>query len=593
MKILMAAHYFLPKHQAGAELYTYYLAKELSKNHYVHLFFAESDLSKKNYSVRTGEYNQIPFTEVINNLAYTSFSETYSNAHIDKVFTKVIDELKPDIIHMQHFLNLSINIIKIAKKRNIPVVFTLHEYCLMCPRYGQRLKENLEICYTVNLDNCAKCVNVQSKFSLAVSYLYNRTHVQESSFYNLADGFNNAKVTTQNKSYVAKTEWTIDGSTKGVISAHPTSTIAYKIRIPNNAYLEFFIVMPPGVYDMPGDGVHFKVNVDKLCIFSQYINPKTDHTQRKWIYNKIDLSAFGGKKVRLSLVTLPGPSGCTIHCAAGWGNPLIQSDLIPVASHSEKPAETYLNQLYDFFKNKQNVNAVKKRFNYILDCCMLADLLIAPSPFLLNEFIKFGIPKHKIIFSDNGMDTSLFQRVEKTFSERIRFSFIGTPAVHKGLHVLVEAFTMLQGDTAELNIYGDLNIFPAYIENLKGMVTTSNVNFVGRFDNSQVGEIFANTDVLVVPSVWFENSPLTIHEAFIAGIPIIASRLGGMADYVKHNVNGLLFEVGNATDLRDKIDLILDNPSILDKLRSGIPDVKTIQEDAQNMVQRYLDLIKK
>src|SRR3989304_3386974 len=125
MNILQVVHNFLPRHQAGTELYTCHLAKELSKRHKVHLFFAESDPECPQYTVRNGVYQGLPYTEVINNDVYSNFEETYNNPEMDEIFRKVLDEKTLDIVHFQHLYNLSTNFVPIAMERNIPVVFTL------------------------------------------------------------------------------------------------------------------------------------------------------------------------------------------------------------------------------------------------------------------------------------------------------------------------------------------------------------------------------------------------------------------------------------------------------------------------------------
>ena len=72
---------------------------------------------------------------------------------------------------------------------------------------------------------------------------------------------------------------------------------------------------------------------------------------------------------------------------------------------------------------------------------------------------------------------------------------------------------------------------------------------MGEFKHSRIAEIFSEIDVLVVPSVWYENSPLVIQEAFLAGTPVIASDIGGIPELVKDKENGLLFKANDDNDL--------------------------------------------
>ena len=79
-----------------------------------------------------------------------------------------------------------------------------------------------------------------------------------------------------------------------------------------------------------------------------------------------------------------------------------------------------------------------------------------------------------------------------------------------------------------------------------------NFLWFGQYDNKDIAGIFSVIDILVVPSIWHENSPSTIHAAFMARIPVITSNIGGMAELVQDGVNGLLFQVGDSKDLTKK-----------------------------------------
>ena len=92
--------------------------------------------------------------------------------------------------------------------------------------------------------------------------------------------------------------------------------------------------------------------------------------------------------------------------------------------------------------------------------------------------------------------------------------------------------------------------------------------------------------------MWYENSPLVIHEVFLAKIPVITSNLGGMAELVLHEKNGLLFEPGNVDDLIEKMNIFIQNPDLIDKY-SQETQVRSIQEDVDEIVKLYHDLIKK
>ncbi|MGH7818600.1 MAG: glycosyltransferase, partial [Candidatus Binatia bacterium] len=120
---------------------------------------------------------------------------------------------------------------------------------------------------------------------------------------------------------------------------------------------------------------------------------------------------------------------------------------------------------------------------------------------------------------------------------------------------------------------------------------TANVFFHGAYDNDRVGEILADVDVVVVPSLWYENSPLTIQEAFIAGVPVITADVGGMAELVREGAGGLRFRIGDAEDLREKLRRVAEEPAILERLRREVPRVPTMAEHGREVLARYRELL--
>ena len=105
--------------------------------------------------------------------------------------------------------------------------------------------------------------------------------------------------------------------------------------------------------------------------------------------------------------------------------------------------------------------------------------------------------------------------------------------------------------------------------------------------HDDVARALSNLDVLVVPSIWPENSPLVIREAFLAGVPVVASRIGGIPETVTDGVNGLLFNPGDAADLRRTLQRLVSSPALLETLRQGIPTVRTLEDDVTAMREAY------
>jgi hypothetical protein len=174
---------------------------------------------------------------------------------------------------------------------------------------------------------------------------------------------------------------------------------------------------------------------------------------------------------------------------------------------------------------------------------------------------------------------------------RVRFGFVGSLVWYKGGEVMVQAMQRLKDAGCELNVYGTFD--PENEEHhaeLQAMAEGANVNFKGRFDNSRLSEVYADIDVLVVPSVWYENSPITIHEAYLTGTPVLASDIGGMAEFVKDGVDGLHFAVGDPDDLAEKMMRFVDEPDLVDELSKDFMRVKTLVENGEEMEFRYRGL---
>jgi glycosyltransferase involved in cell wall biosynthesis len=180
----------------------------------------------------------------------------------------------------------------------------------------------------------------------------------------------------------------------------------------------------------------------------------------------------------------------------------------------------------------------------------------------------------------------------KVSSSILRFGYIGQIERIKGVHVLVEAFQKASiNQHARLDIWGDLTRNSAYVTELKALSDHNpSINFLGRFDRAQLASVLSEIDVLVVPSIWYENAPLVIQESFAAGIPVITSNLGGMAEAVTREVNGLLFERGDSTDLARQIKRIVEEPALLSQLKAGIPAIKAIEDEAEQLEQIYFEL---
>ena len=103
--------------------------------------------------------------------------------------------------------------------------------------------------------------------------------------------------------------------------------------------------------------------------------------------------------------------------------------------------------------------------------------------------------------------------------------------------------------------------------------------------------LLAQADAVVVPSTWYENSPLTVHEAFLAGVPVIASDHGGLRELVRDGHSGLTFRPGSAASLRAAIQKLVRNPNLLELLRNNSPNVLDMADHLDALDATYGELL--
>jgi GT2 family glycosyltransferase len=113
---------------------------------------------------------------------------------------------------------------------------------------------------------------------------------------------------------------------------------------------------------------------------------------------------------------------------------------------------------------------------------------------------------------------------------------------------------------------------------------------LGPVPHERMHSIFEDLDVLVVASTWIENAPFIIREAFAAGVPVVASNLGGMAEMVRHGIDGLLFPAGDAKALAAALRRFVKEPDLADRLSAGIVRPPSIEDDAAWLRQLYREL---
>jgi glycosyltransferase involved in cell wall biosynthesis len=218
-----------------------------------------------------------------------------------------------------------------------------------------------------------------------------------------------------------------------------------------------------------------------------------------------------------------------------------------------------------------------------------AATIISPSHFLAEQYRANGL-RRPIQVVPHGHDLRWTAAVQlRPAAGPLVFGYVGRLTEAKGVHVLVEAAAQLAPDLpVEIHIYGDLTAEPDYVARLRALAGASpRVQFKGPFGKAALAQVYNSLDVVVVPSIWYENSPLVIHEAYAAGRPVIASDLGGMAEFTVHGLTGLTFVAGDAAALAQAMTRLATEPGLLNHLRAHLPPVRTIADERQALNTIY------
>jgi glycosyltransferase involved in cell wall biosynthesis len=226
------------------------------------------------------------------------------------------------------------------------------------------------------------------------------------------------------------------------------------------------------------------------------------------------------------------------------------------------------------------------------------DLFLAPSRFLLERYVDWGIPRERIRFEDYGRRRRARLPEPPLQAKANRIGFFGQISHFKGVNVLLRAMRILaeEGVDAHCWLHGaNVELQPEpWQEELRALLaaTEEHVTFAGRYDHERLPQLLEEVDWVVVPSIWWENSPLVIQEAFLHGRPVICSDIGGMAEKVADGVNGLHFRAGDPRSLAAALRRAVGDPRLARRLRAGIPPIFDMEEHVANVTALYDELLR-
>jgi glycosyltransferase involved in cell wall biosynthesis/SAM-dependent methyltransferase len=236
---------------------------------------------------------------------------------------------------------------------------------------------------------------------------------------------------------------------------------------------------------------------------------------------------------------------------------------------------------------------ISKRFNDTWELFQSVDKVVCATQFLKGMYESKGY-SHDISIIRFGTDYNTIVPNMRVYHEKseITLGYLSYLAFHKGAHILLEAYIRADAPNVSLLMYGDTAADRDYFSQLNTLAKNSGkIRFPGRYSYEDLTNIINNLDVVVLPSLWWENSPLVLLRSLAQDVPVITSDLGGMTEIIKDGKNGFAFKIGDPDDLARIIKKIGDNPSILNALKQQITHPPRIEEEAFEYDRLYRSLV--
>lgn len=211
---------------------------------------------------------------------------------------------------------------------------------------------------------------------------------------------------------------------------------------------------------------------------------------------------------------------------------------------------------------------------------------VAPTSFLKEAYQVNGIPVPMSVIWF-GVDIDRSPKPIRPPGHVPVIGFIGQIALHKGVDLLIDAFMRLPEKAAELRIYGSDNQDPAFMALLRLKAGGGCIRFMGTFAKERMAEVLRDIDLLVIPSRWYENSPLVLLNSLATHTPVLVSDVAGMTEFVIPGVNGECFQRGSIDDLEIKLRSLLQQPDNLRVLSQTTEYERTSEIMANDTLNIY------
>jgi glycosyltransferase involved in cell wall biosynthesis len=227
-----------------------------------------------------------------------------------------------------------------------------------------------------------------------------------------------------------------------------------------------------------------------------------------------------------------------------------------------------------------------------------ADCIVAVCDWVRSALLANGLPPEKIVVSRQGLVQAIAapaSRNRDAYGGPLRIAYFGRIDPTKGVHVLIEALAAIPDVSVRLDIHGVVQ--PGAEHRLGALCRQAagddRIRFLAPLAMDAVPGAMAAYDFVAVPSRWLETGPLVVLEAFAAGVPVLGSRLGGIAELVRDGIDGLLLPVADAKAWAVAIQRLAQDPGRVAALRAGVRPPRTMAAVANDMLAIYRRLLGK
>jgi len=214
-----------------------------------------------------------------------------------------------------------------------------------------------------------------------------------------------------------------------------------------------------------------------------------------------------------------------------------------------------------------------------------ASLVIAVSKAVAHDaMIRYGIKLNKIKVIHNGIDLLRFEQVDTFKTEVVKIGAVGRLVKQKGFAILIEALGLMENKNFDCTIVGAGYLKDELQQKITSLGLDNKIHLVGL--RNDIPEFLKTLDIFVLPSLW-EGLGIAALEAGASGLSVIASKVDGLPEIIDDQVNGLLFKAGDANDLKDKINYLLENKELARTFGKHLAKKVNEQFDVVNMVRQY------